>query len=184
MSLDKDDASASSKDVKLRIQQDADRDEHVTSHREAKRQIRSADVSKVSTHEPFQSEKFRGKPLGDLLIIEVSAGTVRLSITAREAGFRSLSVDKSSERCKGAHIAIFDLSQDSDVARLMEIIAVEKDKAWLHCAPACGTASRARGKRLPKLQSAGIAVPPEQFPRGLPGLKGLDAGQCCKRCLC
>ena len=154
--------------MKLRIQQDADRDEHVASHREAKRQIRSADVSKVSTHEPFQSEKFRGKPLGDLLIIEVSANTDRLSISAREAGFRRLSVDKSSERCKGAHIATFDLSQDSDVARLVEIIAVEKNKAWLHFAPACGTASRAREKRLPKLESAGIAVPQplksEQFP--------------------
>ena len=93
--------------MKPRIQQTADREEHVASFREAKRQVRSADVSRFSMHDAFQDEKFRGKPLNDLLIIEVFAGTARLSFTAREAAFRSLSVDKSSERCKGAHIAIF-----------------------------------------------------------------------------
>ena len=62
----------------------------------------------------------------------------------------------------------------------MEIISAEKNNiAWLHFAPACGTASRAREKRLPKLEGVGVAVPQPlrsgQFPRGLPGLKGLDA---------
>ena len=180
VSLKRGDASASSRDVRPRTQVAADRDEDVASQMETNQQIRSASVSQNFVHDRVQSCRFHGKPLSDFLIIEIFAGTARLSITAREAGFRSLSVDKTSERCKGAHIAIFDLSQDADVARLMDVISAEKDNiAWIHFAPACGTASRAREKRLPRLESAGIAVPQplrsEDFPCGFPNLKGLDA---------
>ena len=180
VSLKRGDASASSRDVRPRTQVAADRGEDVASQIETNQQIRSASVSQIFVHDQFQSCRFHGKPISDFLIIEIFAGTARLSITAREAGFRSLSVDKTSERCKGAHIAIFDLSQDADVARLMDVISAEKDNiAWVHFAPACGTASRAREKRLPRLESAGIAVPQplrsEEFPCGFPNLKGLDA---------
>ena len=86
--------------------------------------------SKVSSYNANEFDRFQGKPLSEFLIIEVFAGTARLSITAREAGFWNVPVDKSSERCKGAHIAIFDLSVDEEINRLLEIIKAERHNKW------------------------------------------------------
>ena len=123
--------------------------------------------------------RFSGRPISDLLIIEVFAGTARLSITAREAGFRSLSVDKTCDRCTGAHIAIFDLTKRDDVESLKQIIFEERfNIVWIHFAPACGTCSRAREKQLPSLEAQGISVPKplrsDEEPLGFHWLSGVD----------
>ena len=151
VSLDRDDAASSSKDVGPRIQKSADRNKHFKSSRDSECQVRSDLSSPVSFQKNSEFNSVHARPLSEFLIVEVFAGTARLSITAREAGFRSLPVDKSSERCKGAHIAIFDLTVDSEVERLLEIIESERyNVAWIHLAPACGTASR-REKKLTTL---------------------------------
>ena len=180
VSLERDDAASSSKDVEPRIQQCADRNKHFKSSRDSKCQVRSDDSQTVSFQSITEFNSVHARPLSEFLIVEVFAGTARLSITAREAGFRSLPVDKTSERCRGAHIAIFDLTVDSEVERLLEIIESERyNIAWIHLAPACGTASRAREKKLTSLEKAGVKVPEplrsEDFPMGFPWLKGLDA---------
>ena len=155
----KGDASSSSREVKPR-----------TSY------VSSFTLHSVSQH---SFSRFSGKPINEILIIEVFAGTARLSITAREAGFRSLSVDKTSDRCKGAHIAIFDLTKQSDVDSLKQLIKDEHlNIAWIHYAPACGTASRAREKKIPSLEARGIPVPKplrsDSEPLGLSTSEGLD----------
>ena len=134
--------------------------------------------SKVS-FSPNSFSRFSGRPISDLLIIEVFAGTARLSITAREAGFRSLSVDKTCDRCTGAHIAIFDLTKRDDVESLKQIIFEERfNIVWIHFAPACGTCSRAREKQLHSLEARGISVPKplrsDDEPLGFHWLSGVD----------
>ena len=61
---------------------------------------------------------------------------------------------------------------------LTEFLDQEKDIAYIHLAPACGTASRAREKPLPNMtkQGAQVAKPlrSTQYPEGLPGLSHLD----------
>ena len=101
------------------------------------------------------------------------------SITAREASFRSLSVDKICDRCTGAHIAIFDLTKRSDVESLKQLISDERfNIAWIHFAPACGTCCRAREKKVPSLEAQGIAVPKplrsDDEPLGFSWLSGVD----------
>ena len=128
---------------------------------------------------PNSFSRFSGRPISDLLIIEVFAGTARLSITAREAGFRSLSVDKTCDRCTSAHIAIFDLTRREDVESLKQIISEERfNIVWIHFAPACGTCSRAREKQLPSLEAQGISVPKplrsDEEPLGFSWLSGVD----------
>ena len=134
--------------------------------------------SKVS-FSPNSFNRFSGRPISDLLFVEVFAGTARLSITAREAGFRSLSVDKTCDRCTGAHIAIFDLTKRDDVESLKQIIFEERfNIVWIHFAPACGTCSRAREKQLPSLEAQGISVPKplrsDDEPLGFHWLSGVD----------
>lgn len=52
---------------------------------------------------------FKAGPLNEFLFLENFAGAARLSIIAGETDFRNLPIDKSSERCQGAHVAVFHL---------------------------------------------------------------------------
>ena len=80
------------------------------------------------------------------LVIEVFAGTARLSTVAGRMGFRTLAVDRSSRRSSFA-IQKLDLTQEHDVQTLLDIINLEAHNiAWIHLAPPCGTASAARSR--------------------------------------
>ena len=92
---------------------------------------------------------------------------------------RVLPVDHFTARAHGIHIATFDLADKQQVDRLLELLEQEKDNlVWIHFAPACGTASRARERPLPKLEAQGFRVAKPlrslQHPEGVPGLKGTD----------
>ena len=104
----------------------------------------TANQSSVST-------KFLGLTLEDLLFIEIFAGTARLSKAAKAVGFQTLPIDKTTERASQIYIAQYDLSDDEAVNALMDVIRAEKHRiVAVHIAPACGTASRAREKKLTK----------------------------------
>ena len=147
---------------------------------QSSREVRPRTGLVQSTPQISQNSFFRfsGRPISELLVIEVFAGTARLSITAGEAGFRSLSVDKTCDRCTGAHIAIFGLTKREDVESLKQLIFDERfNIAWIHFAPACGTCSRARENKLPSLEAQGIAVPKplrsDEEPLGVAGFQVL-----------
>ena len=97
----------------------------------------------------------------------------------RDQRFEVLAIDKTSERSSGFRIALFDLT-DPDQAE--EVTALIKHEAHriiaVHLAPACGTASKAREKRLNSLQKQGFRIPKslrsEKQPMGVDGLSGLD----------
>ena len=61
------------------------------------------------------SKKISGMDLQDLLVIELCAGTARLTKTIRTHGMRGLAVDKSKDRGCGTEIMILDLTRDHDL---------------------------------------------------------------------
>ena len=112
------------------------------------------------------------------MVIEVFAGTARLSQACQAAGFRTLAIDKSSGRSKFA-IHRLDLTQVADLQALLDIITLEADHLELvHLAPPCGTSSAARNKPIPHAVSRGIPVPKPlrstAEPQGLSTLVGVD----------
>ena len=111
--------------------------------------------------------------------MEIFAGTARLSKHARDAGFRILPVDKTSSRSSQMHIAQYDLTDKDQFDALLQVLHSEKRRiAALHLAPACGTASKAREKKLLKWVRKGFKVPSPlrsaQKPMGVDNLSGLD----------
>lgn len=126
-----------------------------------------------------EARTFAEIDVSDLLFLEVFAGTARLSKAVRDLGFQAMPIDKSAKRSSQIHICIYNLALPEDVQQLLEFITMNKDRiAWLHFAPACGTASRARERRLPRLEEQGFEVAKplrsEQFPLGFPTLQGVD----------
>ena len=129
--------------------------------------------------EPTSAKSFHGMSLQDLFIIEICAGSARLSKVAHQCGFRTMAVDHSTARSCGFPICVFDLTDPDDLERMVQFIEESADSIlgiWM--APSCGTCSRAREKRLVSLERAGVKTPiplrsllqPDQ----LDGLTGLD----------
>ena len=84
------------------------------------------------------------------LVVEIFAGTARLSRAVRQHGMRALAIDKTDERSEGEPIARFDLVQIEHVNLVKEILSAEQDSLLhVHFAPACGTASQARKRKVP-----------------------------------
>jgi hypothetical protein len=133
-----------------------------------------------------QSNKFAGKSLSNILMVELYAGSARLSKACQQIGVRSVAVDKTTQRSQGSKIFVCDVTNEGDLNMLKSFLSAEQDNlAWLHRAPACGTASRAREKPNKTLEKAGYKVPKpcrsEQFPLGIPGLEDLkEIVQICK----
>ena len=104
--------------------------------------------------------KFSGKLLGDLIFVEICAGSARLTRTAREAGFNGIAVDHTDKRTCGIDICIFELEDQEQVNDLCAFLEAEAENiAAVWIAPSCGTASKARERRLPQLARLGIQVP-------------------------
>ena len=123
--------------------------------------------------------KFKDKLVDTLFIIEICAGTARLSRTAQNMGFKVMAVDHSSKRSCGMPIQCFELEDPAQVQALSDFIATEHcNIAYVWMAPSCGTASRAREKRHAKLEKMGHVLPgplrSSIQPDQLDGLSGVD----------
>lgn len=114
-----------------------------------------------------------------IFIIEICAGSARLSKVAHQCGFRTMAVDHSTARSLGFPICVFDLTDPDDLERIVEFMEELADSIlgiWI--APSCGICSRAREKRLTSLGRAGVKTPiplrSNLQPDQLDGLTGLD----------
>ena len=97
----------------------------------------------------------------------------------KKKGFRSLAFDKTSKRSEGQDIIECDLSNKDEVDSLLNFLSSNAESiALLHLAPPCGTASRARGKRLRFLKAHNIKEPrplrDDDHPDGFQWLQGSD----------
>ena len=115
----------------------------------------------------------------DLLFVELCAGTGILSKTASKAGFRTLAVDNNRVRAPSKSTVMLDLANPFQVDQLLELLDSERDRlAVVFIAPPCGTASRARERKLCKWARKGFRIPQplrtDEFPDMKPGLLGRD----------
>ena len=110
-----------------------------------------ATCSAVSCHEG--DRRFTGFRLDEILVLEIFSGTGRLTRAIKDLGMQGMAVDKDSHRSQSVHVANYDLNEPDQLDALCEFISKhQKQILWAHFAPSCGTASRARGKPLPKLE--------------------------------
>ena len=112
----------------------------------------------------------------ELIFLEVFAGNGNLSESIRSLGLTVHAIDSITKRRTGVSIHVLDLTSDSDLAILLDIVSLA-NVASAHVAPPCGTSSKAREKLLPEgMQS--VKVEPlrsQQRTFGLRGLQGTDA---------
>ena len=104
------------------------------------------------------------------LILEIFAGSCRLSKACKQVGFRVTAVDKVEDRAENFPIYQGDVRNSGERTLLLQYIEAEKEELLhIHFAPSCGTASRAREKAPgpPPLRS-------DVHPDGLPNLKDSD----------
>jgi hypothetical protein len=113
---------------------------------------------------------------GSGLVLEVFARSCRFSKACKEFGLRVLAIDKDPKRAENFPVASFDLTRQHDFQTVCKFVQAERDNiCWAHFAPSCGTASKARERRIP-----GVANPPrplrsESYPDGLQGLSEKEA---------
>lgn len=135
----------------------------------------AADVSENRTIQG----RFTGFNVEDLLFVEIFAGTARLSKAAKATGMEVLPIDKTADRASQIHIAQYDITDPEQFMSLLEVLEVESSRiAAIHLAPACGTASKAREKKLTKWAKKGFKIPKPlrsaDKPMGVDNLQGLD----------
>ena len=123
--------------------------------------------------------KFHGLAVKDIYVLELFAGTARLTRCFGRKGFKAMAFDKTSKRSEGQSVIEYDLSNTDEVDSLLSFLAAKANQIGLiHLAPPCGTASRARGKRLHFLKSLGIKEPrplrDDVHPDGFSYLQGSD----------
>ena len=133
----------------------------------------------ASNHGAHDGKKFVGKQISDLYILEICAGSARLSKAALDMGFMALAIDHKTTRSCGVPIQVWDLEDPNQLQLLLDFIEAESDKiAMVWMAPSCGTASRARERRQPRLEAQGVKVPIPlrslHQPDQIDGLSGTD----------
>ena len=126
-----------------------------------------------------QRRKFASKLVDDLIVVEICAGSARLTKVAREAGFNGIAIDHTDKRSCGIDICIFELEDETQVNDLCNFIEQQADNiAAIWVAPSCGTASKARERRVPQLRKLGIKEPIPlrsiELPDQIDGLQGTD----------
>ena len=119
--------------------------------------------------------KFHNVNVEDIIIIEICAGSARLTKAARTMGFKGVAVDHSDKRSCGIDICIFDLTDDTQLSNLLDYIHKDASRiALIWVAPSCGTASRARERPIPGQKSCPKPLRSTLQPDGLDSLAGWD----------
>ena len=113
--------------------------------------------------------------LKELVCVEVFAGCAQLSASLRDSGFAILPIDHKAGKVMKARLMILDLTKQLDIDVLVNVLCTA-NIAYCHCAPVCGTGSRAREIPMPAGMEKFRALPlrSQHWPLGLPTLQGKD----------
>ena len=110
-----------------------------------------------------------GKPLTDLVFIEIFSGTGGLCAEVRKWGLaNSVGVDAHISKQTKSPVIRIDLTDSNGVSLLWRMLS-QRNVALVHLGPPCGTSSRARDIR-PGPQP----LRSSKFPEGLPHLRGVS----------
>ena len=104
-----------------------------------------------------------------LFMVEVFAGGAVLTSVAKQFGLGGIAVDKMKKANTRCTIYQLDLLQQSD-RELLEKWLSSPLVLWVHFAPVCGTASRAREIPRPGVHNLPRPLRSLEFPLGLPSL--------------
>jgi len=107
------------------------------------------------------------------LVVVFLAGSCRLRKACGKLGLRALPIDKDPKRAESCVVENYDLTDPQQYSTLVEVLHAEKDfLVHAHCAPSCGTASRARGRKVHGMPSHLQPQPlrSDDHPDGLPAL--------------
>ena len=114
------------------------------------------------------------------ICIELCAGCAKLSATLKSKGFKTIAVDHSKNRHRQQHPCVLvDLADESCIEQIQCLLDEPGQPIYLHASPPCGTASRARERKIPlRLKRQGAPEPKplrsSRHPHGLPDLKGVS----------
>ena len=130
---------------------------------------------------PKESDSVDKSPnkISEGVCIELCAGSAGLSAKLRNKGFQVVPIDWSGNRHrpKVKSVAI-DLSKPEAFKLVHDLILTGK-VVYVHMGPPCGTATKARERRVSQALKAAGAPDPQplrslEWPWGLPGLTGLS----------
>ena len=77
-------------------------------------------------------DQFSGQKLSDLYVLEVFAGTARLTRSLKQKGFKALAFDRTTNRSEGQAILETDLSNRDEVDSLLEFIRLKTNQIVLY----------------------------------------------------
>ena len=115
-------------------------------------------------------EHAEGANLGQHFALEIFAGSAGLTAALTAVNFDATGIDWSENRHKPkGKVVQVNLSTDNGVAVFWRMLRHPR-LAYCHFAPPCGTASRAREKRMSKERHGPPPLRSVEFPLGLPNL--------------
>ena len=118
------------------------------------------------------SGRFKGVNIEDLVVLEICAGSARLTKAARAKGFKGIAVDHSSERSCGVGLWGWQTHKLESLLQYIRKYAAFIVAIWI--APSCGAASRARERPLPGGRKGPMPLRSLDRPDQLDGLSGID----------
>ena len=111
------------------------------------------------------------------LVVEIFAGSCRLSKACKNLGFQVAAIDKDKNRSENFTTYQCDVGNSDELKLLKEYLDSEQlALLHVHFAPSCGTASRAREKPIPNVPEHQQPRPlrSDAHPAGLPTLNAVD----------
>ena len=133
-------------------------------------QVSGAAADRSSFDEAAQVQ-FANRPLSEVVVVEMFCGSGRLGASLRMEGFDAFGIDHIVSKRAACSVLQLDLCEPESVKHFWELIS-DPSVGYVHCAPPCGTASRARDIQFP-------GAPPQlrsvQQPEGLPDLESVNA---------
>ena len=121
------------------------------------------------------------KPLSSAFFVEICCGTANLANAVIQEGMDALGVDHRGNKARPkAPVMMADLTTAEGQQLVMDLLkSTRGELVWVHIAPPCGTASRARERPIPaKLIRQGAPTPQPlrsaEWPEGLPTLRGIN----------
>ena len=121
--------------------------------------------------------QFSDLGLHDLLVVEICAGSARLTKTVRAKGIRGLAIDKTKSRGCGTEIMVLDLTLEHDLRILLQLLKSESKRiALVFISLPCGTASKARERPIKSSLLFGQKQPQPLRTAGKPDQKDMLSG--------
>ena len=134
-------------------------------------------VEKQEVQVTPEKSKCDGIPLRKALVIELCAGSAKLSSACAKVGFTALAVDFSGNKHTTFHHVVYLDLRLSESWQLLRRLVDQHSTVWVHIAPPCGTASRARDRPLRNGYWGPRPLRSSDHPWGLHNLSNGDAAR-------